>query len=66
MIELIVTACLAANPAECRDIRLGSVEGIVDQIQCRKMGQIESARWIGEHPGYVIKMWRCGPPKQDV
>jgi hypothetical protein len=66
MIELIITACLATNPGPCKEIRMGFVEGIVDQLSCRKMGMIESARWAGDHPDYVIKGWRCGPPRQDV
>lgn len=66
MIELVMTVCLAAAPSDCREVRFGFVEGIVDQLSCRKMGMLEAARWIGEHPAFVVRAYRCGPPRQDA
>lgn len=66
MIELVMVACLTATPAECREIRLGGVEGVVDQLSCRRMGMLEAARWAGDHPDWTIRSYRCGPPRQDV
>ncbi len=28
--------------------------------QCMMNGQMEMAKWIGEHPNWQIKKWRCG------
>lgn len=66
MIELVMTVCLAAQPNDCRQVRFGHVEGIMDQLSCRRMGMLEAARWAGDHPTWIIKSYRCGPPRQDA
>jgi hypothetical protein len=32
----------------------------VNAQQCMMNGQIEMAKWVGEHPNWVIRKWRCG------
>ena len=71
MIELVVAVCLIDQPSQCKDVYLnfespGMSEGTMSQgasvtpQQCMMNGQMEMAKWIGEHPNWQIKKWRCG------
>jgi len=72
MIELVVAVCLIDQPSQCKDVYLnfegpGISEGAnisqgasVTPQQCMMNGQMEMAKWIGEHPNWQIKKWRCG------
>ena len=31
-------------------------------MQCMVDGQKQAAEWLEEHPGYILKRWRCGEP----
>ncbi len=66
MIELVVAACLINQPSDCRDVHLTFDAEHVSLHQCMMYGQVELAKWASEHPGYVIKRWRCAPAKQFV
>ncbi|WGF89500.1 hypothetical protein [Marinivivus vitaminiproducens] len=62
MFELVLTACLIANPAKCERIQLPFAEpsGIT---QCMFNGQLRAAEWKREHPSYDVRKWRCGLPE---
>lgn len=60
MIELVVAVCLAGEPSRCKDVTLNFEGQSVSASQCMSNGQIEMAKWIGEHPNWVIQKWRCG------
>lgn len=58
MIELIVLACLAAAPEQCRTERIGYRPG-GDTKASAAAAQMEAARWAGDHPKYVIRGLTC-------
>jgi hypothetical protein len=51
---LILVVCLAASPNVCRKEAI-PVEG----ISCIVQGQMPAARWLDEHPKWLLKTWRC-------
>jgi hypothetical protein len=60
MIELVVAVCLVDEPKRCKDVTLNFEGTSVSAGECMTTGQIEMAKWIGEHPNWVIQKWRCG------
>ena len=64
MIELVVAVCLIDQPERCKDVHLNFAAENVTPQQCMQYGQMEMAKWIGDHPGYRIMKWRCGPAGQ--
>jgi len=60
MIELVVAVCLIDQPSQCKDVYLNFEADHVTPQQCMMYGQVEMAKWVGEHPNYVIKKWRFG------
>lgn len=57
MIDLVMTVCLLATPAACREER--SEFDAVSLMSCMTQGQFYAARWIDEHPAYRLSRWRC-------
>jgi hypothetical protein len=60
MIELVVAVCMIDQPARCKDVTLNFEGQRVSAEQCMFNGQIEMAKWIGDHPNWVIQNWHCG------
>ena len=60
MIELVVAVCMIDQPSRCKDVTLNFEGETVSTAQCMSTGQIEMAKWIGEHPNWVIQNWHCG------
>lgn len=61
MLEIVASVCLAAQPAQCKDIHLSfAEEQNVTQQQCFYFGQIELAKWSVGHPNWMIQRWKCG------
>ncbi|HET6390640.1 hypothetical protein [Hyphomicrobium sp.] len=60
MIELVLAVCMVDQPTRCRNITLTFEGDRVSAQQCMSNGQIEMARWAGEHPNWVIQKWHCG------
>jgi hypothetical protein len=68
MIEIILTVCAIANPANCEDKHLqfawqGSIR------QCMMAAQPYIAEWIGRHPEWMARKWTCDYPgheKRDI
>ncbi len=60
MIELVVAVCLIDQPSQCKDVHLNFEAQEVTHQQCMTFGQFEMAKWVGEHPNWVIQRWRCG------
>ena len=64
-IEIVMLVCVIAHPDQCEDKHLqfawqGSLK------QCVMAAQPYMAKWIGDHPQWVIKSYRCEyPGKQD-
>jgi hypothetical protein len=66
MLELVIAACLIDAPSQCRDVYLNFEADNATPMQCAFYGQIEMAKWLGEHPRYRITKWRCGPAGQTA
>ena len=62
MIELIVVACLAADPGRCQEFRVAT-QADLNMVQCVWRSQMMAAEWQGQHPGWVVKRMSCGWPK---
>lgn len=62
MYELIVLACLMAQPARCEEFPIPFQEpmGIMG---CMRQGQLHLAEWVSEHPNWVVRRWSCGLPR---
>ena len=60
MLELVIAACLATGPGECRDFSMLYDPREVPLMLCVAAGQVEIARWQESHPGWVVERWRCG------
>lgn len=61
LIAIVVTVCALAQPDQCEERRLefnwnGSLK------QCVMTAQPYIAQWIGEHPKWSIKSYRCEHP----
>ena len=64
MIELVILACLAAAPSDCRETRLSYSSAEVSLLTCMQSGHFEVARWQTEHPGLQVKRWKCNTARQ--
>ncbi len=58
MVHLVLTVCLAAAPASCKEER-PVFEASLSMLACATQGQLLAARWIAEHPAYILNKWRC-------
>ena len=64
MIEIILTVCAIANPANCEERYLqfgwdGSPR------QCMMAAQPYIAEWIGKHPEWIATRWSCDYPGHE-
>lgn len=63
---LVLTVCLATNPDICRSVPISTEPPLALPYVCARVGQEEAAKYIEEHPGWVVKKWRCGPPRNET
>jgi hypothetical protein len=64
MIEIILTVCAVANPANCEDKYLQFAwEGSINQ--CMMGAQPYIAQWIGDHPQWTATKWTCEYPGHE-
>jgi hypothetical protein len=61
LIEIILTVCAIANPANCEEKSLqfawdGSLQ------QCMMAAQPYIAEWVGQHPAWRATKWSCDYP----
>jgi hypothetical protein len=62
MIEVIALACTVMAPLQCKNVKLSFASDSVTPQQCMMFGQMELAKWIGDHPGWKIAHgFKCGP-----
>lgn len=68
LVEIVVMVCAMAHPAHCEDKRLQFAwNGSLDQ--CMMAAQPYIAQWIGDHPAWTARRWRCeypGKSRQDT
>jgi hypothetical protein len=62
MLELVVAVCMVDQPSRCKDVHLNfeAEAANVTPQQCMMNGQFEMAKWVGDHPNWVIQKWTCG------
>ena len=64
MIEIILTVCSVANPANCEEKYLQFAwDGSINQ--CMMAAQPYIAEWIGRHPEWVATKWSCDYPGHE-
>lgn len=61
MLELALVACLADDLTRCKDVALIFSEESVTPMQCLMGAQPQIARYVEEHPRWVVKKWSCRP-----
>jgi hypothetical protein len=63
MVELIVLACLMADPKHCEEFHMPFLQSMAVSECVSKPPTLEVVRWATEHPSWTIKKWTCGPPR---
>lgn len=63
MLELVILACLKAEPADCRRVS-APFEGSL--TACVVAGQFAVAAWAAAHPAVRVMRWSCGPLRRAV
>ena len=62
MIELIVLACLMAEPKHCEEFHVPFLQSVAMACMA-KSTTFEVFQWAHEHPLWIVKRWTCGPPR---
>ncbi len=58
MLSVILSACLIADPNQCRDFKI-PVDFKMPAKYCTAAATPVCARWANEHPQWQIKRWKC-------
>jgi len=61
MVDLVLTVCLIASPANCHDEHL-YFEQRGGLMQCTFLAPPEIAKWAGGHPKLKVVRWKCMYP----
>ena len=64
-IELVLTVCSLAQPAQCDERRLVFSSETGSICGCMMQAQPYIAQWVGEHPGVAVTRWRCVTPGSE-
>ena len=64
MIVLVLTVCLASAPDVCREEQ--PPIAVISEMQCMIQGQQIAAEWIGDHPKWELRGWRCGEQRRGA
>jgi len=64
MVYFILLACLAASPELCREER----SPIENSLSCIMQGELIAAKWLEEHPKWMLRGWQCrsGAPEKST
>ena len=60
MLSIILSACLIADPGQCREFKI-QTDFQMPAKYCTMKAQPVIAQWSGEHPHWEIKGWSCQP-----
>ena len=63
MLELVMTACLLAQPAKCQTVYPSFAPPSASMMQCLYEGQLQAVRWAEQHPKWHVVRWSCGEPE---
>jgi hypothetical protein len=61
MIELVMTVCIVAQPAACRDQHM-LLDNDGTPMQCMLKAPPVIAQWGAEHPQWYVQRWKCQYP----
>lgn len=67
MIAIILSACLIADPNQCKDFKIpldASTDGM-DPQSCAMLAPPYFAQWASEHPAWQVRRWKCQPAGQN-
>jgi len=60
---LIITACLQDSAGkitkECKDFNVNIFDERITVPRCQSEAMITFPQWVEEHPGWLIKAWKC-------
>ena len=62
MYELVVVACLIAQPARCEEFPL-PFQHPMGITECMRESQLYLVEWLAEHSDWVIRRWSCKIPQ---
>jgi hypothetical protein len=66
---IVLATCLIASPITCKDIEIQVTPDYGASLQlpfhCARQGQLETQKWIAEHPEWRVAKWSC-PPKTKL
>jgi hypothetical protein len=60
MMTIILSACLIADPRQCKDFRL-PLDGEMTTTSCAMNAPPFFAQWSEEHPAWRVMRWKCQP-----
>ncbi len=64
LVDLVILACLAANPGVCTQRHL-AIQWQGSLADCSIHAEPTLARWIDAHPKLRIARWRCLWPEME-
>lgn len=57
MVQIVLVVCLLGSPTSCHEERPYTEE--LSLTGCVMQGQQFAARWLNEHPKWMLSRWRC-------
>jgi hypothetical protein len=64
MMTIILSACLIADPGQCKDFRF-PIEGEHDAMRCAMHAPPYFAQWMEAHPKWQVVRWKCVPASEN-
>ncbi|WP_334146488.1 hypothetical protein [Hyphomicrobium sp.] len=64
MLSIILSACLIADPTQCRDFKI-PLDTSMDALHCAMAAPPYFAQWAEEHPQWQIRRWTCQPSSMN-
>ncbi|MBX9925786.1 MAG: hypothetical protein K2Y05_05465 [Hyphomicrobiaceae bacterium] len=64
MLTIVLSACLIADPGQCRDHRIPA-DNIADPTRCVIFAQPHVAKWADENPLWEVKKYACRPATEN-
>ncbi len=62
MYELLIVACLIAQPVECEEFQI-PFERPTGALACIRVAELRLAQWAESRPEWKIRKWTCGLPR---
>jgi hypothetical protein len=63
VVELVVLACLMAEPKRCEEFHMPFLRPMALAECMGKPPTLEVVQWATKHPLWVVKKWTCGVPR---